>query len=89
MENNKKEVLFLNNTSFLFYYNNLGKNTLAKLKNKKNPKTSVLIITHYRRLLDYIKPDFVHKMMDGHIVETGDVSLAYEIDKSGYGENDA
>ena len=56
---------------------------------EEHPNTSVLIITHYRRLLDYIKPDFVHKMMDGHIVETGDVSLAYEIDKSGYGENDA
>ncbi len=56
---------------------------------EEHPNTSILIITHYRRLLDYIKPDFVHKMMDGHIVETGDVSLAYEIDKSGYGENDA
>ena len=54
-----------------------------------NPKTSILIITHYSRLLDYIKPDFVHKMMDGHIVETGDSSLAYIIDKTGYGDNNA
>ena len=56
---------------------------------KDNPDTSMLIITHYSRLLDYIKPDFVHKMMDGHIVSTGNISLAYEIDKSGYGEIDA
>ena len=61
---------------------------INKYKEEK-PNTSILIITHYSRLLDYIKPDFVHKMMDGHIVSTGNISLAYEIDKSGYGEIDA
>ena len=40
---------------------------INKYKEEK-PNTSILIITHYSRLLDYIKPDFVHKMMDGHIV---------------------
>ena len=61
---------------------------INKYKEEKT-NTSILIITHYSRLLNYIKPDYVHKMMDGHIVETGDISLAYEIDKTGYGELDA
>ena len=51
-----------------------------------NPKTSVLIITHYPRILQYIKPSYVHIMMDGKIVKTGDYSLALEIEKNGYNE---
>ncbi len=51
---------------------------------QKNPDTSVLIITHYTRVLEYIKPDFVHKMNNGTIVESGDYSLAKEIEKNGY-----
>ncbi len=47
---------------------------------------SVLIITHYRRLLDYIKPNFVHVMVDGSIKCSGDYSLALEIEKEGYGK---
>lgn len=51
---------------------------------QENPDTSVLIITHYTRVLEYIKPDFVHKMNNGTIVESGDYSLAKEIEKNGY-----
>ena len=52
-----------------------------KLKNENN---TFLIITHYQRLLDYIKPDHVHIMIDGKIVETGNSDLAKELDKRGY-----
>jgi Fe-S cluster assembly ATP-binding protein len=43
-----------------------------------------LLVTHYKRLLDYIKPDFVHVMKDGKIVKSGDYSLADELEVSGY-----
>ena len=46
---------------------------------------SFLIVTHYQRLLDYIKPDFVHILVNGKIVNSGDYELALEIEKSGYG----
>ncbi len=45
---------------------------------------SVLIITHYSRILDLIKPHYVHQMLEGKLVKTGDISLAYEIEKVGY-----
>ena len=48
------------------------------------PDTSVLIITHYPRILQYIKPKYVHIMNEGHIVSTGDYKLALEIEKNGY-----
>ena len=51
---------------------------------KENKDTSVLMITHYQRMLDYIKPDFVHILKDGKIIKTGDYTLAQEIDKIGY-----
>ncbi len=44
----------------------------------------MLVITHYQRLLDYIKPDYVHVMLDGRIVESGDPSLALELEEKGY-----
>ena len=50
----------------------------------KNPKNSYLIITHYQKLLDYIRPDYVHVMRNGKIVKSGDISLASEIEVSGY-----
>ena len=50
----------------------------------KDPKKSFLIITHYQKLLDYIHPDYVHVMRDGQIVKSGDISLATEIEASGY-----
>nr|YP_009420432.1 sulfate ABC transporter protein [Chroomonas placoidea]ASO76071.1 sulfate ABC transporter protein [Chroomonas placoidea] len=45
---------------------------------------SILLITHYQRLLDYIKPDFVHVMENGKIIKTGDSSLAKELELKGY-----
>lgn len=47
-------------------------------------KPAILLVTHYQRLLDYIKPDFVHIMKDGKIVKSGDDSLALKIEKEGY-----
>ncbi len=46
---------------------------------------AVLMITHYQRLLDYIKPDFVHVLSDGKIIRSGDASLALELEAKGYG----
>jgi Fe-S cluster assembly ATP-binding protein len=50
----------------------------------KENETGILLITHYQRLLDYIKPDFVHIMMDGKIIKSGDCSLVKEIEEKGY-----
>jgi len=55
-----------------------GVNTL------RDKKRSFLIITHYQRLLDYIKPDFVHVLMKGKIAKTGCSELANELEKVGY-----
>lgn len=51
---------------------------------KDNPETSLLLITHYTRLLEYIKPDYVHMMKDGTISLSGDYNLAKKIEKNGY-----
>ena len=51
---------------------------------EENKDTSVLIITHYSRILDLIKPDFVHEMKDGKIIKTGDINLAKQIEKTGF-----
>ncbi len=50
----------------------------------ENPKTSVLIITHYPKILSYIKPNYVHVLEDGKIVKTGSHELALFIEKNGY-----
>lgn len=50
----------------------------------RRPDNAVILITHYQRLLDYIKPDFVHVLAKGKIVETGDSSLALKLEKQGY-----
>ena len=55
-----------------------GVNALRKKNN------SFLIITHYQRLLDYIKPDFVHVLMGGKIIKSGGAELALELEKKGY-----
>ena len=55
-----------------------GVNTL------RNNENSFLIITHYQRLLDYIKPDFVHVLMNGRIIKSGGPELAEELEKKGY-----
>ncbi len=48
------------------------------------PDKAVLLITHYQRLLDYVKPDFVHVLDDGRITRTGDAELAHELEREGY-----
>ncbi len=50
----------------------------------KENKTGVLLITHYNRILKYVKPDFVHVFKDGRIVKSGKVELADEVEKEGY-----
>lgn len=47
---------------------------------------SMLVITHYQRLLNYVVPDFVHVYADGHIVKSGDKNLALELEEKGYAE---
>ena len=54
------------------------------VNSSRDKKKSFLIITHYQRLLDYIKPDFVHILSDGKIVKTGCSELAEELEKTGY-----
>ncbi len=57
---------------------------------KENKDTAVLIITHYPRILEYLKPSYVHILAGGRIVKTGDASLAKQIEETGYssfGEN--
>ena len=50
----------------------------------KNKGNAFLIITHYQRLLDYIKPDFIHVLSKGKIVKTGNADLGVELEKTGY-----
>lgn len=50
----------------------------------KAPDRSLLLITHYQRLLEFVRPDFVHVMIGGKIVTSGTMDLAYELDKKGY-----
>ena len=50
----------------------------------RSPKTSAMVITHYQRMLDYLKPDFVHVLVDGRVVREGDASLGYAIEERGF-----
>ena len=50
----------------------------------RRPDTSVIVITHYQRLLDYIVPDYVHVLYDGRIVKSGGPELALELEERGY-----
>ncbi|MBO5659894.1 MAG: Fe-S cluster assembly ATPase SufC [Bacteroidaceae bacterium] len=50
----------------------------------RTPQTSAIVITHYQRLLDYLKPDVVHVLLDGRIVKTAGPELAFEIEKRGF-----
>ena len=52
----------------------------------RDGRRSLLVITHYQRLLNYIVPDFVHVFADGHIVKSGDKNLALELEEKGYAE---
>ena len=51
----------------------------------RSPQRSILMITHYQRLLDYIQPDFVHVLLGGRIVRSGDKQLALQLEEKGYG----
>ncbi len=52
----------------------------------RGPERSMIVITHHQRLLDYIKPDFVHVLVDGRIVESGDHTLALHLEDKGYAD---
>lgn len=54
------------------------------MKYYQEQECGILLITHYKRLLDYVKPNYVHIMMNGKIVKTGDFSLVKEIEENGY-----
>ena len=61
----------------------IGENVMEYYKNNES---ALLLITHYQRLLDYIKPDFVHVVYDGKIIKTGDNKLVKVIEANGYEE---
>jgi len=54
------------------------------INNFMNPEKSIILITHYQRLLDYINPTYVHVMQNGKIVKTGSADLAQELESRGY-----
>ena len=54
------------------------------IKKISNSQTGIILITHYQRLLDYIKPDFVHVLKNGQIIKSGNFELAKELEKVGY-----
>jgi Fe-S cluster assembly ATP-binding protein len=54
------------------------------INNFMNPNKSIILITHYQRLLDYITPTYVHVMQNGKIIKTGSAKLAEELEKKGY-----
>ncbi|MGR0278310.1 Fe-S cluster assembly ATPase SufC [Marinomonas dokdonensis] len=56
----------------------------AGVNSQRTADRSFIVVTHYQRLLDYIKPDFVHVLADGKIVKSGDASLAKELEAQGY-----
>jgi Fe-S cluster assembly ATP-binding protein len=60
-------------------------NGVNKLR-EENPDMTVLLITHYQRLLDYIQPDAVHVMVDGKIVRSGGPEVALELEDQGYSD---
>lgn len=56
-------------------------NGVKKLTTDQN---AMVVITHYNKIIDYLQPDYVHVLVDGKIIKTGDISLANEIDASGF-----
>lgn len=54
------------------------------IKKVHTGEDAIVMVTHYQRMLDYIEPDFVHVMIDGKIVKSGDKSLALELEEKGY-----
>lgn len=60
------------------------KTVAAGVNKLRHPHNSMIVITHYQRLLNYIEPDFVHILSEGKIVKSGDKQLAHELEKKGY-----
>ena len=60
------------------------KTVAAGINALRTPQRGILVITHYQRLLNYVKPDAVHVMMDGRIVRSGASELALELESKGY-----
>ncbi|MBI1992788.1 MAG: Fe-S cluster assembly ATPase SufC, partial [Candidatus Omnitrophica bacterium] len=60
------------------------KTVAAGINALRSPQRGILVITHYQRLLNYVKPDAVHVMMDGRIVRSGGSELALELESKGY-----
>ena len=60
------------------------KTVAAGINALRNPQRGILLITHYQRLLNYVKPDFVHVLIDGRIVRSGSSELALELESTGY-----
>ena len=56
----------------------------AGVNKLRSPDRSIVMVTHYQRLLDYIEPDVVHVLVDGKILKSGDKSLALELEDRGY-----
>jgi len=56
----------------------------AGIKKLHSEESAVVLVTHYQRMLNYIKPDFVHVMIGGKIVKSGDKTLAYQLEEKGY-----
>jgi Fe-S cluster assembly ATP-binding protein len=50
----------------------------------RSPERSIILVTHYQRLLDYIEPDFIHVLVNGRIIMSGDKTLGLELEKKGY-----
>ena len=60
--------------------------TIAEgVNSMRSPTRSMIVVTHYQRLLDYIEPDFVHVLANGRIIKSGDKRLALELEEKGYG----
>ena len=54
------------------------------INKSRTSKNSFIVITHYQRMLNYLKPDFVHVLIDGKIVKTGGPELALDLEAKGY-----
>ena len=50
----------------------------------RNDDNATIVVTHYQRLLNYIVPDFVHVLVDGKVINSGDKNLALELEEKGY-----
>ena len=87
IEHNK--LFFINGQLVQTDFNYEDKGKIEFLDNQNNideqlADNSFLIITHYQRLLNYIKPDFVHVLMNGKVIKSGGPELALELEKKGY-----